>query len=221
MNNRPKIILKAVFIILFFSVQTYAQQWNNNLYFTHIGAEEGLSTTTINCFHQDARGYMWIGTIDGLNRFDGENMMVYRTDPTDSNAIASGRINVIIEHENKLWIGTAEGISQFDYSVNHFRNYRSPDGFNRIKDLAYDQQNRRIWMATSHGGLKYLDIDSENIYTVQNDELRDAVPNGLAMINGRLYIGTIHHGVYQMDLNTFQTHQFFHNGSQKYYLPNN
>ncbi len=218
MTNCPKIILKALFIVLFFSVQLYAQQWNQNYYVKHFGAEEGLSHTTINCFHQDARGYMWIGTIDGLNRFDGKNMKVYQANSSDSNAIVNGRINVIIEHQQKLWIGTSEGISMFDYSINRFQTYQSPDGFNRVKDLVYDSLNNRIWMAASDGGLKYLDMDSDSIESLESEIIRDAVPNKLVLINGTLYIGTIHHGVYKMDINTMKIHEFFNSNSDKFHL---
>ena len=84
--------------------------------FRQIKVEDGLSQSTVLASLQDSRGFMWFGTIDGLNRYDGYNFTVYVNDPSDSTSISDNLIKCLFEDSKKqLWIGTANGyINKFD-----------------------------------------------------------------------------------------------------------
>ena len=92
------IFLKAykvlVLAIMIFG-QSHAQSWEKELYFKNISTWERLSNPTISCFAQDSRGFIWIGTVDGLNRYDGYEFKIYQADSEDPNSIQNNRINAL------------------------------------------------------------------------------------------------------------------------------
>jgi ligand-binding sensor domain-containing protein len=85
--------------------------------FRQLTIDDGLSQSTVFATLQDSRGYMWFGTIDGLNRYDGYNFMVFTNDPSDSTTISDNVITSIFEDSRKqLWIGTVNGyINKFNW----------------------------------------------------------------------------------------------------------
>jgi hypothetical protein len=78
--------------------------------FEHVSIEEGLSESVVNCILQDSKGFMWFGTQDGLNRYDGYTFVIYRPDLDDPNSLSDRWITTLHEdtHGN-LWIGTRNG----------------------------------------------------------------------------------------------------------------
>ncbi|XHR95514.1 two-component regulator propeller domain-containing protein [Mucilaginibacter sp. UC70_90] len=77
-----------------------------------LGLKDGLSNSEVRCIFQDHSGYMWFGTYDGLNRFDGYDFRIYRNQPEKQHSIIHNFINCIAEDAaNNLWVGTRQGIS--------------------------------------------------------------------------------------------------------------
>ncbi|GGB03864.1 hybrid sensor histidine kinase/response regulator [Puia dinghuensis] len=132
------------------------------LRFTHLSGEQGLSNSTIEAIYQDSQGFIWIGTRDGLNRYDGHEMVVYRNDPADSSSISDGYIHCIYEdRDHQLWIGTVTGLNRFDRAKDRFTRWKHRDSDNgslsssNITSILEDH-NGRMWVATS-GGMNELD----------------------------------------------------------------
>lgn len=137
------------------------------LYFNKITTQDGLSHNQVNCIHQDRRGFTWIGTNDGLNRFDGKYFTVFNHKPGDSTTISGNIITDILEDaEGILWIATADGgLSCYDYRLppeRQFRQYKHRPGdsasipVNIINDLAEDRYGF-LWLATSGHSLLRFD----------------------------------------------------------------
>src|ERR1700748_1392090 len=85
------------------------------LSFKHLGYEQGLSNTSVECILQDHRGYMWFGTRDGLNRYDGHEIKIFRNVQTDSGSISDNYITFLYEDSTqRLWIGTLNGLNSYD-----------------------------------------------------------------------------------------------------------
>ena len=132
------------------------------LRFTHLSGEQGLSNSTIEAIYQDGPGFIWIGTRDGLNRYDGHEMVVYRNDPEDSGSISDGYIRCILEdREHRLWVGTANGLNRLDRAKDRFTRWKHRDNDpgslsnSRVTALLEDHKGQ-IWVATS-GGMNLLD----------------------------------------------------------------
>ena len=81
----------------------------------HLGINQGLSNNSVRCIYQDHGGFMWFGTYDGLNRYDGYDFKVFRKQLSDTNSLPHNYITAIGEdHHNNTWIGTSQGASFYN-----------------------------------------------------------------------------------------------------------
>ena len=100
--------LGSVLIVLFgLTVSANAQA--PTLRFEHLGQDQGLSESTVTSILEDQKGFMWFGTYDGLNRYDGNTFSIYRNDPRDPPSLSGTRIasnGLLEDHEGILWVGT-------------------------------------------------------------------------------------------------------------------
>lgn len=130
--------------------------------FRHLSIENGLSQNTVNAILQDYQGYMWFGTKDGLNRFDGYTSRIYKSDPFDSTSVSDNHITSILEDDKqRLWIGTRlGGLNLYD---------RERDAFVRVTDRVIEGKpliinsitgNSKvgIWVSSFNGHVVGLDI---------------------------------------------------------------
>ncbi|WP_315816232.1 ligand-binding sensor domain-containing protein [Paraflavitalea speifideaquila] len=105
------------------------QGYGQGYYFRHYQVENGLSNNTVFCSVQDKKGFIWFGTKDGINRFDGISFKVFRPDPADSNSLGNNFAYSL--HEDKrgiLWVGTREGLYRFNAATESFRFIKTPAG---------------------------------------------------------------------------------------------
>ncbi len=118
--NRVFITLCNIFVV---ALNCYAQQ--PDLRFEHMSIAQGLSQSEVNSICQDSDGFIWIGTLDGLNKFDGYNVTVYRKDSDVPNCISNNFIQSIYEDRNKtLWIGTfGGGVNKYNKGIDEFTSF--------------------------------------------------------------------------------------------------
>jgi len=113
-------------------------------YFTHYQVEQGLSNNAVLCSLQDSKGFMWFGTKDGLNRFDGYSFKVFQNDPSAGSLLGSNYIRVLHEtRDGKIWVGTDQGIYIFDPAFERFRLLHSTI-VDEILDIGEDHRGD-IW----------------------------------------------------------------------------
>ncbi len=124
MSPRSRLVVAC--FILFPSPLLHARQ--EQVHFRRLS--EGLSQATVNTIVQDRRGFMWFGTQDGLNRFDGYSFTIFRHNPSDTNSIPDNYIWTMAEDGNgRLWIGTLNnGLCRYDPERGEFRNFRHVPG---------------------------------------------------------------------------------------------
>jgi len=153
--------LKKWFLLLLTGIQfsCVCSAQPPSLYFEKLNTQNGLSHNKVNCVIQDRRGFMWIGTDDGLNRFDGHNFTIYRNEPQNNSSVSGNIITGLLEDETGvLWITTGDGgLTRYDYRLppaNQFKQYRhlpadshSIPG-NTLNAIIQDDQ-KKLWLATS------------------------------------------------------------------------
>lgn len=133
-------------------------------FFDHITSDEGLSQNAIMAVYQDNQGFMWFGTFDGLNKYDGYGFTVYKREEGKKNQINSNLVYSIDEDRNgNIWIGTNdEGISCLDKVTQQFTYYKHDEndlnslGHNHIRDHMIDSKNR-LWIG-HHNGIDMMDL---------------------------------------------------------------
>jgi ligand-binding sensor domain-containing protein len=93
--------------------------------FTQITRSDGLSQSAIHAIMQDSNGYMWLGTQEGLNRYDGYEMVVYENDVTDRDSLSHDWIwSLFSDQQGNVWVGTnGGGLNRFDARQNRFTRF--------------------------------------------------------------------------------------------------
>jgi len=173
------------------------------LRFERLSLEDGLSQNSVLTLLQDSQGFIWIGTQDGLNRFDGYNFTVYKNDPDNVNSLSLNSILSLHEDENgALWVGTwGGGLNYFDVRSKLWTRYRhTPDDPTSlcgdvIADLFEDSRGL-LWIATNDGGLCALERTTGAFTRYRHDPENPAsiASNAVSTIYeddaGALWIGT-------------------------------
>lgn len=139
--------MKKLFILLciLFSANLL---WAQPYYFRHYQVENGLSNNTAFCSVQDGNGFMWFGTKDGLNRFDGYSFKTYRHDPDKAGSLGNDLIYALhYDDDQNLWIGTNDGVFLYNPAKENFSAVKETKGM-RIIDLGSDQDGN-LWILSS------------------------------------------------------------------------
>ena len=140
-------------IVSFLSVVTNGRSY----YFRHYRNETGLSNNSVSSCIQDRRGFLWFGTKEGLNRFDGFQFKIFLHNPSVSNCLTNNFITALCEDGNGwIWIGTSKGICYYKPENDYFGiiKYEDKDIEGLILDVKADTKNC-IWFTTSSGVYKY------------------------------------------------------------------
>jgi len=135
--------------------------------FEHINIGDGLTVSRGQVILQDSAGFIWFGTVNGLVRYDGYGVKVFRNNPTDMNSLSGNFVTAIIEDSQKnLWVGTSNGLNLFNPKTEQFNHYRHqksvPNSLsnNDVRSIAEDSQGI-IWVGTRDGLLNQLNPKTE------------------------------------------------------------
>jgi len=179
--------------------------------FSHITKAQGLSNNNINTVTKDQLGFLWIGTNDGLCRYDAYNQFkIFRPDPNIPEGLKSSNIRSLhVTNDNTLWIGTRlGGLTQFDQAKNEWKTYindsTNPNSIsnNEILDIMEDSKGR-LWIGTEDGLNLYRPETGDFInFKAQKDTPDQLQANAVLSIiednNGWIWIGTWAGGLYLM-----------------------
>ncbi|WP_242528085.1 two-component regulator propeller domain-containing protein [Allomuricauda sp. CAU 1633] len=122
-------------------------------YFKNYKAEDGLSHNTVLSSLQDERGFLWFGTKDGLNRFDGYSFKVFQYDANNPKSLGSNFIECLHEYKGKLWVGTDSGLFSYDERYESFEAIDASMGL-PILDIDHDDQGN-LWFVSGQSLVKY------------------------------------------------------------------
>jgi len=192
-----------LFIILFtnhFYCIGICQDYNP--IFETINVNTGLSQNSIQSIIQDDKGYMWFGSQDGLNRFDGHEFTVFVHDPEDSTSIDNNFISDIAKDNlGNLWVGTYTGINYYDRLTELFERFDFNLTNLKVYDIEIDEKNR-LWVATNKGLFK-LDRSQSNRLEKVNLSFELSAPENYRSlfidIRGWIWMGDPYNGLLVYD----------------------
>ncbi len=187
--------------------------WNQkSIAFEHLSIEYGLSQSVVNAILQDQIGFMWFGTQDGLNRYDGNEMIVFKHNPDQPGSICDNYIQALYEDQQGiLWIGTfGGGLNRYDQQTEQFSCYlpdpEDPLSINHptVSSIA-QAQDGTFWLGTNGGGLSHFDPHAETFTAYQHDPddptsiSDDVVLQVVIDQHGKIWVGTLNGGLNRFD----------------------
>ena len=210
MLNFRNTLLSLLISFLMINIGWAQKNRHNDLKFNKITIEDGLSFHIISSIVQDHKGFLWIGTIDGLNKYDGYTITRYYHQPDDPHSLSGHIVQpsaMLVDGSGKIWIGTTSGLNVFDPASERFSSYV----YNPADSLSfpgttitaiYEDGGGDIWFGTDFGGLNMLDPETGRFYHYMHQTDADGSVYG-NLVNtifedhsGTLWIGTIH-GLYR------------------------
>ncbi len=191
---------KGFFLLAFFMIPClWAQQ--EDLRFERLTVEDGLSHNSVYCILQDRLGFMWFGTGDGFNKFDGYEFQVYKYDLEKPNT-RTGRyvFSMLEDRYGKIWIGTGGGLSSFDPETEQFTHYQhDPDDSDSLADdqvwSLFEDRDGQLWVG-SFGGLSLFDRKNNRFIHYKHSPYDDSTLSQDYVFaiqqdsKGRLWVGT-------------------------------
>jgi ligand-binding sensor domain-containing protein/signal transduction histidine kinase len=191
------------------------------LRFDHIGIEEGLSQSSVLVIFQDSRGFLWFGTQDGLNRYDGYTFKIFKPDPDDSGSLSDRWITSIVEDkQGYLWIATRlGGLNRYDPQREEFIHFLHDEANsaslidNHINVLHLDKDGS-LWIGTTSGLDRFDRASGTFKHYVYNPSQQEGI-SGKSITalyhdsRGRFWVGTAAGGLNLFDPsnNTFTAYQ--------------
>lgn len=150
--------LLLLLICLSFGAFAGAEEPREKMYFSHLSASDGLSQNLARTILQDSQGFIWIGTKDGLNRFDGQEVKVFRHEASDPFSIGCNYISSLFQNDDgHIWVGTEKGLYIYSPEFERFDPFvpESPSGRQVSGDVVSIRKDDagRIWIAEIRGGL--------------------------------------------------------------------
>lgn len=208
----------------------------NDVHFEHLTNRDGLSQMSVNAVLQDRQGFLWIGTEDGLNRYDGYEFRIFKHQEGED-SLANGWIDALLEDRSgALWIGTRKGLDRRDPRTGSFTHYHhelgEADGLRSDIVLALcEDRSGVLWVGTEVGlhRLAIADTGSPQGRVTSYGDV-SAEPSGLshdAVLSitedgsGNLWIGTRSDGLYRLDASRERLTRFRHDSGDPESLSGN
>jgi signal transduction histidine kinase/ligand-binding sensor domain-containing protein/CheY-like chemotaxis protein len=229
LTNLRSLLLAAFILILTCSFHLSAGP-EQRLKFEHISVDLGLSHNTPKCFLQDRKGFLWCGTRDGLNRWDGYKFEKFRHNPGDPESLSNNNIwHLCEDSEGFLWIATDGGLNRLNLHTMTFKHYLNKPGkedslSNNIVFFVFEDSKKRLWVG-SERGLNRFDRPGETFthFFHNPNEPHSLSSNEISFIYedsaGEIWIGT-DRGLNRFDSQTGKFNAYVHEPGNPHSLSN-
>ncbi|MCB0283662.1 MAG: SpoIIE family protein phosphatase [Calditrichaeota bacterium] len=211
-----KIIVKLSIILAVMAEIIFAQ---NSGSMQTITVPDGLSNTDVKSVYQDRFGYIWIMTADGLNRYDGNKIRIYRNDPDDSTTISNNSTwSATEDKEGYLWIGGQNEANRYDYSSDSFQQFRftstSASGNGQMIISMFTDSEGRIWAGTMGGTIHLYNVKNRTFDAVYHEVHAEQKYVGevwsiIQLKNGKILFSNQRTGIFQYDESSGKLNDFF------------
>lgn len=208
--------VSQLFFVLLSLILVSSSYGQRNYLFENISIPQGLSNSTVNYMFQDSNGFLWISTADGLNRFDGNKMVVFKNDPNDSTSIPTNDCYAIAEDaDGFIWVGVSNNIiAKYDPINEKFQSYRIETAGVNITSFFYsallDSKNN-LWFGSTNHGVQKFSASKNKFEQVQLDTSNKRTQWGntfsiTELKNGNILVADYANGIriYNEKLNLFQ-----------------
>jgi signal transduction histidine kinase/ligand-binding sensor domain-containing protein/DNA-binding NarL/FixJ family response regulator len=211
MNKKKNIlsILTFTFLLVGINLSSYPQQTESPL-ISKLSTEDGLSSNTIYSILQDNKGFIWIATEQGLNKFDGKKLVHLATNKGRYSLSHNRTQTMLLAPDGNIWAGTSDGLNIYDYTSDSIIKVRSDSKpltlvYNDITVLSPSTDQSKTWLGTYGNGVNYFDWQKKEFFALELPKLPgiQAPLNVMSLLeddNNRLWIGTQANGLYRYDL---------------------
>ncbi|MBZ0178028.1 MAG: hypothetical protein K8F36_01965 [Melioribacteraceae bacterium] len=206
MNPKSNLFCKIITISLFVHISISGSP--PQIRFEHLTINDGLSQSSVRAILQDSYGFMWFGTQDGLNLYNGYEFEIFKNIKNDTTSISNNFINDLQEDLNGfIWIATDNGLNRFDHSTRKFKRIDLHDFFNNKSlsnsILSINATDTNVWFSTKDGVYKYnIERNSIDIYklsSLEDDTRSDVKVSLFRTRSDMLWAITNMFGVYDYD----------------------
>ncbi|QPH40838.1 hybrid sensor histidine kinase/response regulator transcription factor [Pedobacter endophyticus] len=193
---------RLVQVLLCLSISLAIFPAKAQLSFSNLAVENGLSQNSVIAIAQDSTGLIWLGTRQGLNRYDGHHFKTYKHDPKIAGSISNGEItSILTDTKGTIWVGTTAGLNRYNEKTDDFQLIKglSSKGI----EVVYQDRNKQIWVGTLNG-LNLLTSDkSDRFKTFRFGNQPNDPANSIYAIfkakNGEVWVGT-GNGIFTINL---------------------
>ena len=196
--------LTLLFCFICYQISCHAQVADEHYYFKNLSVQNGLSQNTVNTILQDKQGFMWFGTKDGLNRYDGLSFRKFKHDDRSQRSIGNNFITALYEDEKgNIWVGTDVGLYIYYPEKDFFEHFTELSAENTkiehtVTAISGDNQGC-VWVAVESQGLFCYELEKEKLrnYTLENFSFLTTNVQTFAFDNsGTLWIGCYGDGLF-------------------------
>lgn len=193
--------LKKIIIYLFFlclGMHSAFSETPEQITFSYISINEGLSQSTVFSIDQDKRGNMWFATYDGVNKYDGYAFTVYQHNEDDPNSIANDISRIVkTDSQGRVWIGTRDGLSRYDEEKDIFQNFFYEKNGKHLQVNGIEEISPEQLLISTPEGLIMFDIkESKFIDDSFSTAMHKTIASTLYRQDDQIYIGTSTDGLY-------------------------
>ncbi len=193
--------LKKIVIYLFFlclGMHSAFSETPEQITFSYISSNEGLSQSTVFSIDQDKRGNMWFATYDGVNKYDGYAFTVYQHNEDDPNSIANDISRIVkTDSQGRVWIGTRDGLSRYDEEKDIFQNFFYEKNGKHLQVNGIEEISPEQLLISTPEGLIMFDIkESKFIDDSFSTAMHKTIASTLYRQGDQIYIGTSTDGLY-------------------------